>query len=65
MSDFKVGDKVSVSATATGLGIDQIGYVSKVKPILGRTLISIDYIKPDSNGGMGICVNACHVKKLK
>lgn len=63
MNEFKKGDKVRVSATATGLGIEKVGYVSKVKTISGRILITVDYIKPDVNGGVGICVNSCHVKK--
>lgn len=50
-------DKVIVSASANGYGIDIEAEVCKVSCVLGCTLVTVDYVNPicDPNGGRGGC----------
>lgn len=61
---FKVGDKVKVSAEATGYGIAPIGIVSDVELFANEWFISIDFIEPFEVGGRrGCCV--CNLGMLE
>lgn len=47
--DFKVGDRVFVSATATGIGIDIPGAITHIEDCLGQPIISIRFDRPLPN----------------
>lgn len=47
--DFKVGDRVFVSTTATGLGIDIPGTITSIEECLGNPIISVRYDRPLRN----------------
>lgn len=44
MENIIVGDRVRVSAHATGNGLSRIGIVDAIYPDLGTTLVSISFI---------------------
>lgn len=44
MKNIIVGDRVRVSAHATGNGLSRIGIVDAIYPDLGTTLVSISFI---------------------
>lgn len=44
MENIIVGDRVRVSANATGNGLSRIGIVDAIYPDLGTTLVSISFI---------------------
>lgn len=54
--DFKVGDRVFVSATATGINLDIPGTITDIEECLGHPIISIRYDRP-LHGRMGIAVS--------
>ena len=51
-TEFKVGDRVYVTATATGLGVDIPGVISGIEVFCDRTFISIlyDRLQPSGRG---------------
>lgn len=51
--EFHVGDRVIVSATATGTGEDIPGSVSMVETFLGEPIVTVDYDYPSSDGIRG------------
>lgn len=55
MENIIVGDRVRVSAHATGNGLSRIGIVDAIYPDLGTTLVSISFID-DINSESGISV---------
>lgn len=55
--DFNVGDRVIVSATATGLGENIPGTITDIEYFAGETFISITYEYISSDGRLGICIN--------
>lgn len=56
-TDFNVGDRVIVSATATGLGENIPGTITDIEYFAGETFISITYEYISSDGRLGICTN--------
>lgn len=54
--DFKVGDRVIVSATATGTGEDMPGWITDIEYFAGCTIISINYDRPTLIGDRGKCL---------
>lgn len=55
-TDFKVGDRVLVSALVTGTGEEMPGWISDIEFFAGRTFISVNYDRPTSIGDRGTCV---------
>lgn len=55
--DFNVGDRVIVSATATGLGENITGSITDIEYFAGETFISITYECITDDGRLGICIN--------
>lgn len=55
-TDFKVGDRVVVSATVTGTGEDMHGWITDIEFFAGHTYISITYDWPTAIGDRGTCV---------
>lgn len=56
-TDFKVGDRVLVSALVTGTGEEMPGWISDIEYFAGRTYISITYDRPTYIGNRGTCVD--------
>ncbi len=54
--EFKVGDRVIVSATATDAGEDMPGWITDIEYFAGRTFISITYDCPTPGGNRGKCL---------
>lgn len=52
--DFNIGDRVIVSATATGTGENIVGYVDGVEEFAGRTFVSVTFLRPSAIGNRGI-----------
>lgn len=52
--EFNVGDRVIVSATATGTGENIPGYVDRIEVFAGQTFVSVTYYRPSSVGDRGI-----------
>lgn len=50
---MKVGDRVIVSAEATGLGKEVKGIVEKIETFLGSVLVTVNYISPSEDIGYG------------
>lgn len=64
-TDFKVGDRVLVSALVTGTGEEMPGWISDIEFFAGHTLISINYDRPTAIGDFGTCVvNPGLIKKI-
>lgn len=53
---FNVGDKVMVSATATGFGRDIPGVIDEIEEFMGYLYISISFLQPCS-WRRGITIN--------
>lgn len=53
-SEFKPGDRVIVSATATGTGENLVGYVDGIEKFAGHTFVSVTYSRPSAIGRRGI-----------
>ena len=65
-NDFKLHDRVQVSATATGTGESPSGTIVHIEQCLGWPVISIDYDTPTSDGRTGITlINPGLITKLK
>lgn len=54
---FNIGDKVIVSATATGTGEDMPGVVESVETVLGWPIVSVVYLQPSAIGTRGITLS--------
>lgn len=62
---MKVGDLVSVSAEATGLGKPIEAVIDKIETFMGQTLVSVSYTQPDENMGFGGCFVDAHITLSK
>lgn len=54
---FNIGDKVIVSATATGTGEDMPGVVESVETVLGWPIVSVVYLQPSAIGTREITIS--------
>lgn len=64
-TDYKVGERVVVSATVTGTGEEKPGWISDIEYYAGNTYISITYDRPTAIGDRGTCVvNLGLIKKI-
>lgn len=64
--DFKVNDRVRVSATATGTKEMPTGWIDKIEYSLGWPVVSVIYDAATSDGKAGITVtNIGLITKLK
>lgn len=64
-TDYKVGERVVVSATVTGTGEDMPGWITDIEFYAGHTYISITYERPTAIGDRGTCVvNLDLIKKI-
>ena len=62
---YKIGERVRVSPTATGLGEWLTGYVTESYFVMRTEFVSIRYDKPDSNGNREIVItNINLIEKL-
>lgn len=55
-TDLKVGDRVLVSATATGTGEDMPGWITVIEYFMGHTYVSVSYDRPTAVGDRGTCL---------
>lgn len=63
---FDIGEKVIVSADATGDGVEHEGYVVSIENFLVRTIYLINYFEPAKSGVTGILVsNPALIRRLE
>lgn len=62
---MKQGDKVMVSAEATGLGKPMEAIIDKVEKFLGQTLVTVTYTKPNPLSGFGGCFIDAHIIQIE
>lgn len=58
---MKQGDKVMVTAEATGLGKPMEAIIEKVEMFLGQTLVTVTYTHPNALSGPGGCFMDVHI----
>ncbi len=58
---MKQGDKVMVSAEATGLGKPMEAVIDNVEKFLGQTLVAVTYTHPNALSGLGGCFVDVHI----
>lgn len=65
MIDFKVNDRVKVSAMAHGFGGDKYGTVTGVSQFMGQPIIDVKYDEPTPDGRPGITLtNTSLIEKI-
>lgn len=55
-TEFKVGDRVIVSAYVTGTGENMPGWIDSIERFCGQTLIIVSYERPTAVGEIGAMV---------